>query len=107
LNNYLVNSIKNTKNEINKEKMETTILKISQMLKEINEYITKVIKKEVESDEKLGIYLLETIRSFPLEVLNKILSENTQDLLMVIYLTNFAVSQVKTGENLKINVSNK
>ncbi len=77
------------------------------MLKEINQYITRVLRNETESDEKLGKFLLETIRGIPIDLLNKVINDNLQDLLMVIYLTNFAKVQVKVSENLKSNLLNK
>lgn len=76
---------------------------LQRMLTTCSEYVNKVVSGEIQGDEKVGRYLLDTISAVPkvdAAQFEKTFNNVLQDLLMVVYLANLTRSQVILQEKI-------
>merc|ERR1712070_487970 len=83
------------------EHVSAGIDRLDSMLEEVLQYVNRVISGEVEGDQRIGRYLLDTVAAVPKvepSEFEKSFNSSLQDLLMVVYLANLTRSQVALQE---------
>jgi len=77
--------------------LEISVKKLLQLLDDVNDYITKVVKGTAPPDNKIGRYLADTLSVVPKinnASFDKMFNSSLQDLLMVSYLGNITRTQL-------------
>jgi len=87
--------------------LQGSIGKLLELIDTVLTYVEKVRDGEIKADNAIGRFLAKTASVLPKfdgETLDKILNNNIQDLLMVVYLANLTRSQIAVAEKLQKTV---
>lgn len=89
----------------NFDKLQMSVHKLTAMLDDVSNYVDRVVKGEVIGDPHTGRVIAKALESIPQaqfqgKTFEQIFNSNQQDLLMVIYLSNLARSQLALAEKL-------
>eukprot|EP01119_Soliformovum_irregulare_P025043 TRINITY_DN914_c0_g1_i1.p1 TRINITY_DN914_c0_g1~~TRINITY_DN914_c0_g1_i1.p1 ORF type:complete len:319 (+),score=71.34 TRINITY_DN914_c0_g1_i1:114-959(+) len=84
--------------------LETSVIKLDEMLTEAQEYVSKVVEGKEKPNAILGRLLSDAVGALPKidpQSLEKMFSSSLQDLLLVVYLANLTRTQLTLAERLQ------
>jgi len=85
--------------------LTATCIRIQEMLTKVIEYVDNVVAGKVVADNVTGRMLMDLINSVPKikhEDFEEMVNSNMKDLLMVVYLSNLAKTQLMLSEKLTL-----
>jgi len=87
------------------QQLTSTCIRLQDMLGKVIEYVDNVIAGRVVADNAVGRMLMDLVNSVPKikpEDFEEMLNSNMKDLLMVMYLSNLAKTQLMLSEKLAL-----
>jgi len=87
------------------QQLTATCIRIQEMLTKVIEYVDSVLAGRIAADNATGRMLMELVNSVPKikpEVFEELVNSNMKDLLMVVYLSNLAKTQLMLSEKLSL-----
>jgi translation initiation factor 3 subunit F len=87
------------------QQLTSTCARIQEMLTKVIEYVDSVLSGAVVADNSVGRMLMEFVNSVPKikpEDFEEMVNSNMKDLLMVVYLSNLAKTQLLLSEKLAL-----
>jgi translation initiation factor 3 subunit F len=87
------------------QQLTTTCAHMQEMLSKVIEYVDNVIAGKVVADNAVGRMLMDLVNSVPKikpEDFEEMVNSNMKDLLMVVYLSNLAKTQLMLSEKLAL-----
>jgi len=90
------------------ETLETSIVKLLEMLDIAQEHVQSVLANKSEPDHKLGRLLAEAVSTIPridADAFEKMFNSSLQDLLMVVYLGSLTRTQLALAQKLSTGVA--
>jgi len=87
------------------QQLTTTCVRMQDMITKVTEYVDNVIAGRTVADNAVGRGLMDLVNSVPKvkpEDFEEMLNSNMKDLLMVMYLSNLAKTQLLLSEKLSI-----
>ncbi|KAI8984473.1 maintenance of mitochondrial structure and function-domain-containing protein [Mycotypha africana] len=88
--------------------LELAINKLQEMLERITKYVDNVLEGNVEPNNAIGRYIMDTVSVVPKidsTAFEKMFNSHLQDLLMVVYLANMTRTQLSVAERLQLLVN--
>ncbi|ORE10229.1 hypothetical protein BCV72DRAFT_30219 [Rhizopus microsporus var. microsporus] len=89
--------------------LEIAVTKLQEMLERISKYVDGVVSGEVQPNNAIGRYIMDTVSVVPKidsTSFEKMFNSHLQDLLMVVYLANMTRTQLAVAERLQLLVPN-
>lgn len=87
------------------QQVNSTCQHIQSLLTKLEEYVEGVIANRIQADSSTGRMLMELVNAVPKispEDFEELINTNMKDLLMVVYLSNLAKTQLIVNENLNL-----
>lgn len=85
------------------ENLEHSLQQLLELLETVSKYVDKVNKGEVDSKAEVGSRIKDALGAIPRmdpDMFTKMFNQKTQDLLMILYLSNITQAQVALGNRI-------
>lgn len=85
------------------ENLEHSLTILQENIEIVSQYVQQVVEGKIEGDEEIGRAISQALSSIPrldVALFDKTFSNSMQDLLMILYLSNFAKSQMALAEKI-------
>ncbi|KAJ1564054.1 hypothetical protein HK405_015961 [Cladochytrium tenue] len=85
------------------DSLERSVLAVQEMLDGVAAYVAAVQNGEIEPNNAIGRFLMDTVESIPRidpAAFEKMFNSHLQDLLMVVYLANLTRTQLSIAQRL-------